>query len=121
MMRCLLILSGQQVKRNIQLQNILVLSGVLVHLNTVVTLMVIYQCTCDISRFLLFSYSTAGNGYPTGRQCGYSVAPINSCKSLLSAFAEGNLHFQIHEAALHVKGKHLKATRLPVNTRARFT
>lgn len=54
MMRCLLILSGQQVKRNIQLQNILVLSGVLVHLNTVVTLMVIYQCTCDISRFYFF-------------------------------------------------------------------
>lgn len=71
--------------------------------------------------FLLFSCSTAGNGYSTGRQCAYSVAPINSCKSLLSAFAEGNLLFQIHEAALHVKGKHLKATRLPVNTRARFT
>ena len=49
---------------------------------------------------LLFSYSTAGNAYSAGRQCGYSVAPVNLCKSLLSAFAEGNLHFQMHEIAI---------------------
>lgn len=41
---------------------------------------------------LLFSCSTAGYAYSAGRQCGYSVAPVNLCKSLLSAFAEGNLH-----------------------------
>lgn len=51
----LLILSGQQIKRNIQWQNILILSGILgVFLNTVVTLMVTYQCTFDISRFYFF-------------------------------------------------------------------
>lgn len=55
-----------------------------------------YSCViAHLTFFLvvLFSYSTAGNSYSAGRQCGYSVAPINFCKSLLSAFAEGNLHF----------------------------
>lgn len=50
--------------------------------------------------FLLFSHSTVGNAYSAGRQYGYSVAPVNLCKSLLPAFAEGNLHFQMHEIAI---------------------
>lgn len=61
-----------------------------------------YQYTLDM---FYSSYSTAGNGYSAGRQYGYSVAPISSCKSLLSAFAWGNLRFQIYEIVLHVKGK----------------
>ncbi len=56
--------------------------------------MVLCHCTLDVFLVLLFSYSTAGNAYSAGRQCGYSVAPINLCKSLLSAFAEGNLHIR---------------------------
>lgn len=58
--------------------------------------MVLCHCTLDVFLVLLFSYSTAGNAYSAGRQCGYSVAPINLCKSLLSAFAEGKLHYQMH-------------------------
>lgn len=42
----------------------------------------------------------AANAYSTGRQCGYSVAPVNLCKSLLPAFAEGTLHFQMHEIVI---------------------
>lgn len=62
--------------------------------------MLLCHCTLDVFLVLLFSYSTAGNAYSAGRQCGYSVAPVNLCKSLLSAFAEGNLHFQMHEIAI---------------------
>lgn len=58
-------------------------------------------CTLVIFLVLLFSYSTAGNAYSAGRQWGYSVAPVNLCKSLLSAFAEGNLHFQMHEIDIY--------------------
>uniref|UniRef100_A0A671TZ89 RNA helicase n=1 Tax=Sparus aurata TaxID=8175 RepID=A0A671TZ89_SPAAU len=39
--------------------------------------MVLCHCTLDVFLVLLFSYSTAGNAYSAGRQCGYSVAPIN--------------------------------------------
>lgn len=55
--------------------------------------------------FLLFFCSTAGNGYSTARQCGYSVAPVNLCKSRLSAFVEGSLHSQMHEMAMHTPAK----------------
>lgn len=68
--------------------------------------MVLCHCTLDMFLVLLFSYSTAGNAYSAGRQFGYSVAPVNLCKSLLSAFAEGNLHIQMHEIAiLHTRKK----------------
>lgn len=65
-----------------------------------------YQCTFDMFYFffVFFFNSTAENGYSSGRQYGYSVAPISSCKSLLSAFAWGNLRFQGHKIVLHVKG-----------------
>lgn len=63
-------------------------------------IMVLCDYTLDLFLVLLSSYSTAGNAFSTGRQCGYSMAPVNFCKSLLSAFAEGNLHFQMHEIAI---------------------
>ncbi len=75
--------------------------------------MVLCHCTLDVFLVLLFSYSTAGNAYSAGRQCGYSVAPVNLCKSLLSAFAEGNLHFQMHEIAiLHTSKASAKGERV---------
>lgn len=85
-------------------------------------LIALYHCALDMFFVLLFSYSPAGNAYSTGRQCGYSVAPINLCKSLLSAFAKGNLLFQmwnsLHEIAiLHnrnsVKGRSIWWTHKP--------
>ena len=79
--------------------------------------MLLCHCTHEVFLVLLFSYSTAGNAYSAGRQYGYSVAPVNLCKSLLSAFAEGNLHFQMHEIAiLHTSKASAKGRELQLYT-----
>lgn len=77
----------------------------MINIELIFGILVLCNHTLDVSLVLLFSYSTAGNAYSAGRQCGYSVAPVNLCKSLLSAFAEGNLHYQMHETAIYTPAK----------------